>query len=795
MEFLKNIKDETILIVPNQLKSKILEYIDKMDHLVNVKLYSLNEIREHLYFSYDEETILYLMDKFGYKYEVSSTLIKNMYCVEDKVYSSDKLNNLVKLKEELFFWGLLNGDPFFFDYLNSKKLIVYGYDFLDKFDKEMLSRFKYVEFIDFESSSKKFLVYENKTIFDEVNFVLNEISKLIEKGIDINKIKITNCDSNYNHALKALSSFYNIPVSLDISSPLMSTVIGKRFLNLLNNNDSLEETVSLFSKDIKLNEKNSNIYRKIISICNKYVGINNSFSSIKEGIIYHLKNTGVSSSLLEKSVEIVPFKDNVFLDDEYVFFVGFNQGATPSIYKDEDYISDNLKEEVLLSLTNEKNGMNKNAFINKLCSIKNLTISYKLKSISEEYYPSNLIKELNMEVIVPELGSRYSKEYSGILLGSMLDDLIKYDIKNKNLDKYYNSVSIPYMEYDNKFTGISRDSLLNKLNNKLLLSYSTIDNYYRCGFRYYISSVLKLDKYEETFKTFIGNLFHYILSKCLEDGFSFDTEWNNYILNKNLSLSENFFLIKLKEELLLIIEEVKRLHNETGLTNNMFEQKIYIDKSRDIPVTFMGIVDKIMYKNVSGEDLIAIIDYKTGNPNTNLFNCLYGIDMQLPVYLYLVKYSTLFSNPKFVGFYLQKILHGEISRSPSKSYLDQKIDNLKLVGYSNTREDILSRFDPSYENSSFIKSMKITSKGFYTYAKVIEDERIKLLIDLVNNKIDNAIDDILSCKFDINPKRVGTDNIGCTFCKYKDLCYMREEDIVNLKEYKDFSFLGGDDNA
>ena len=795
MNFLDNIKDETILIVPNALKSKILEYIDKLDCLVNVKLYSLNEVRDHLQFSYKEEAILYLMDKFGYKYEVSSTLIKNMYYVEDKVYSSDKLNNLVKLKEELFSLKLLNRDPFFFDYLNSKKLIVYGYDFLDKFDKEMLSCFSDLEFIDFESSSKKFLVYENKTIFDEVNFVLNEISKLIEKGIDINKIKITNCDSNYNHALKTLSSFYNIPVSLDISSPLISTVIGKRFLNLLNNNDSLEGTVSLFSKDIKINEKNSNIYRKIVSICNKYVGINSSFSSIKEGIIYHLKNIGVSSSLLEKSVEIVPFKDNVFVDDEYVFFVGFNQGSTPSIYKDEDYISDNLKEDVLLSLTNEKNSMNKIAFINKLCSIKNLTISYKLKSISEEYYPSNLIKELDMEVIVPELCSRYSKEHSGILLGSMLDELIKYDVKNKDLDKYYGSVSIPYMEYDNKFTGISKESLLNKINNKLLLSYSTIDNYYRCGFRYYISSVLKLDKYEETFKTFIGNLFHYILSKCLEDGFSFDTEWNNYILNKNLSISENFFLIKLKEELLLIIEEVKRLHNETGLTNNMFEQKIYIDKSRDIPVTFMGIIDKIMHKNVSGEDLIAIIDYKTGNPNTNLFNCLYGIDMQLPVYLYLVKYSTLFSNPKFVGFYLQKILHGEISRSPSKSYLEQKIDNLKLVGYSNTREDILSRFDPSYENSSFIKSMKITSKGFYTYAKVIEDERIKLLIDLVNNKIDNAIDDILSCKFDINPKRVGTDNIGCTFCKYKDLCYMREEDIVNLKEYKDFSFLGGDDNA
>ena len=91
--------------------------------------------------------------------------------------------------------------------------------------------------------------------------------------------------------------------------------------------------------------------------------------------------------------------------------------------------------------------------------------------------------------------------------------------------------------------------------------------------------------------------------------------------------------------------------------------------------------------------------------------------------------------------------------------------------------------------------MKTSSKGFYAYAKVIEDEKTKALINLVNDKIESAITEILSCNFDINPKRVGQENIGCAFCKFKDLCYMKEEDIINLKEYKDFSFLGGDNNA
>ena len=797
MDFLKQIADNTVLIVPNTLKKKILTYIDSLDGLVNIKLYSLDEVRNHLYFSYTKEAILYLMEHYHYKYEVSKTLIDNMYFVEDRTYSSSKLNNLVQLKKELFELSLLKKDDLFLEFLNNKKIIVYGYDYIDSFDKKMLSNFSCVDIIENVPSDCMFKVFENNTIFDEVNFVISEIASLIDRGVDINKIKITNVDSNYYHAFLTLSKFYNIPISINLNSPIISTKIGSAFLNALYKASSISGAILEFSNHINLSEENSKIYNKIITICNQYVGINYSFECIKEAIVYDLKHTSISKDELENKVEVVPFHNNIFDSSEYVFFVGFNQGSTPSVKKDEDYISDNLKQEVGLDSTNTINTLSKSAFINKIKSISNLTISYKLKSISEEFYPSNLIKELNMEVIIPKLNTNYSLDYSKIVLGEMLDDLIKYDLKNDKLDEYYNNISIPYMKYDNKFTGITTSSLLQKLNNKLLLSYSTIDNYYRCAFRFYIDSVLKLNKYEETFKTFVGNLFHYVLSKSLDENFDFDKEWTDYLKEKDLSISEQFFLIKLKEELMLIIEEVRHLHKETGLTNHLLEHKIYIDKSRNIPITFMGIVDKMMYKNVNGEDLIAIIDYKTGNPNTNLFNCFYGIDMQLPIYLYLVKYSTLFNNPSFVGFYLQKILHGEIIKSNNKTYLDQKRDNLKLVGYSTTDEGKLSRFDPTYENSIFIKSMKLTSKGFYSYAKVIEDGKINLLIELVNKKIEEAITDILDAKFDINPKRVGLENVGCKFCKFKDLCYMKEEDIVNLKEYNDFSFLalGGDINA
>ena len=79
--------------------------------------------------------------------------------------------------------------------------------------------------------------------------------------------------------------------------------------------------------------------------------------------------------------------------------------------------------------------------------------------------------------------------------------------------------------------------------------------------------------------------------------------------------------------------------------------------------------------------------------------------------------------------------------------------------------------------------------GFYSYSKVIDDDKINKIIELVDKKIDEASKEILEGDFTINPKRIGLKNIGCEFCNFKDLCFMNEKNIVNLKEYKNLEFL------
>ena len=46
-----------------------------------------------------------------------------------------------------------------------------------------------------------------------------------------------------------------------------------------------------------------------------------------------------------------------------------------------------------------------------------------------------------------------------IFLTTYLDNLVKYNIKDKDLDLLSSNYSIPYMNYDNTYSGISKEKL------------------------------------------------------------------------------------------------------------------------------------------------------------------------------------------------------------------------------------------------------------------------------------------------------------------------------------------------
>ena len=775
-----------LIICNNVLKNKILTQIGQNDNLVNHKFMSMQELINHYYFTYTDETICYLMNKYGFKYSVSKIYLNNLYYVGDKKYDSDKLNFLVTLKQELDDKHLLIYDKYFKEYLKGTEITVYS-KLLNKFELNMLEEIKKltsVKVINNNYQEYSHVVYAFDTMEEEVDYVAYQISSLIEQGVCINDIKLTNINSDYYNTLKRIFNMYNLPINLN-QEVIYGTKIANVFL------ENYTQDISKTIEKLKIFDNNK-VIDIIIDICNKY-SFTNDYNKVKELIIHDLKRTKLPNEKLENVIEIVDYKKDI-LDDKYVFMLGFNQETIPTIYRDEDYISDNIKDGLLLETTVERNKLEKELTIKIIKSIKNLTITYKLKTPFASFYPANLIQDLNYKVV--NVKSNYLKSYSAlydkIKCGKMLDSLVKYGIKNDELDIFYHNYPIRYMSYDNSFKGIKQQDLFEYLENKLSLSYTSMNNYYKCAFKYYLSQILKLDIFEEKLATHIGSIFHYILEIGLDKDIDYNDQINKYIKKNNLEFDDKdyFFLNKLAKELPLIIETIRKQESYTLLKEKKYEMEISINKSNLLNTKFVGYIDKIMYH----DNIYALIDYKTGNTDIDLTLVPYGINMQLPIYLYLAKSE--YPDALFAGFYLQQILNGGFSYNDKESLLFQKQKALKLNGYSNSNKELLKSFDYTYEASSVIKSMRVKSDGeFYSYSKVLTNHQIDELINIVDRKIDECITNIEKGDFVINPKSIENKNIGCKYCKFQDICFMSNKDIVELKKYNDLSFLGGEDSA
>ena len=89
----------------------------------------------------------------------------------------------------------------------------------------------------------------------------------------------------------------------------------------------------------------------------------------------------------------------------------------------------------------------------------------------------------------------------------------------------------------------------------------------------------------------------------------------------------------------------------------------------------------------------------------------------------------------------------------------------------------------------------MTANGFAHYSKVLDDQEMEALAKWVENKIDQAITEIVQGHFPINPKQIGKNLKGCEYCPFQELCYLKQEDKVYLQEKKDLTFLRGDTDA
>lgn len=760
---LEKIPNHSLVIIPNNLKNKLLKEISQNKKLINIKMMTKEEFIQNYYGKIKPEATYFLMKEFHLNFSVVQKYLKNIFINHPKIkkyYDYLMANNLIE-KNPLF---------------NLKNITIIGYPDLEPY---LLNELKKYNLNITEETKNDYLpkVYEFSTMQDEIAYVATQIAENL-KTKSPSEIFITGLTNDYIPELKRIFSLYKIPLNINNKISIYSTSAVQTFLkNLTENKDlniALEKT------------PNGEVKNKIIDLLNRYnLPIDETYLTI---IKEKLKNLTIPAKKYDNAVNVISLNE-INDKDKIYYILGFNQELIPRIYKDDDLIADDEKPQYNLLTSTKKNIIQKKVTERLIKSSPNITITYKLKDTFSTYYPSSLISELNLEVIKnPDIKYIYSNLFNKLTLSKYLDDYLNYNQKDKNLDILWSNYSnIDYGTYDNKYHQINKENLMTYLQNKLTLSYTSLNNYSLCPFKYYANNILKLDPYEETFPILIGNLFHYCLSHLYDENFNLETEYRKYLKDKELSPKEKFYLKRLYKVLEKDIEIIKKEETHTTYNKHLTEKKLTISKSQNPEINFTGIIDKVSYN----ENHAIITDYKTGSVTATLDNLNYSLNMQLPIYLYLIKNSNLGYN--VMGIYLQKLLNTPAldSENPDKEIAD----NLKLSGYTVNDEDIIQEIDDTYENSELIKGLKKTKNGFSSYSKLLNYEDFDKIYQITEDNINKTIKNILEGNFEIKPKRIDNENISCKNCPFKDLCFFKEEDIKNLKNTKITEILGGEENA
>ena len=172
MQFVEQLENDSILIIPKNLKTKVLVYLNDNNIIKSLKILTFNDLKKGLFFDYGSDAAKETMDYLQVSLDVAKNYLNNLYYITEEKYDNDKLNMLLDLKKHLLNKNLLIQDNLFKYLLKSKKKVyVYGFDYINRFNMYILDKVKeLVDVLIIEKDYKEYshTVYEFKTMFDEV---------------------------------------------------------------------------------------------------------------------------------------------------------------------------------------------------------------------------------------------------------------------------------------------------------------------------------------------------------------------------------------------------------------------------------------------------------------------------------------------------------------------------------------------------------------------------------------------------------------------------------------------------
>lgn len=758
-----------LLICPHNFKNKLLSEHRK-DAFSHVKAVSKEELLNDKYGHYSKKAIAYLMINKNYTYEQSRTVLKfARFVTED--FEDKKLHELYELRNELKEQNLLVDNPYYANLFDNKEVHVYGYS---KFDQELKNCIKGKGHsynlnapIEMYNTIDKFL-----TLDDEIFEMLNKIAKLIDEEIKPQDIYILTNDELVLYYIQKHARSFGLFINFLDGDDLFSTGLVSDFIKCYKETKDINQAIEL------VENSGSPISDSLVELIKENIFEEFSFEQQLDYLKNVFKSQVVMPPKYKNGINVI--SKPIYTSNAHIFVPNFVQGIYPSIYKDNEYLSDELIEKIHLNTSIRKCEIFEEEMLSFFYSDNIFFYSFSNHSFKDVFYESPWIEKLGLKIVPYKLSSViYSNDMATYMFGKSMDLKYFYDeesLEYLSLLPYYNKDL--YRNFDNKYTGVDKYDFTSKLKH----SYSRIKQYCMCPFSYYLANVLQLDPTEQTFALKKGRLGHKVLEESFNDDFDFETSYQNAKASETWDAKEEMFLERFKGQLKLAVDASLKHFNSYMEKECKPLREQYIEVKIDDNTILDGFIDKCI---ILEDNNIIVVDYKTGSESFDPKYLKEGYSMQLPTYSFLLHNSLQFCQYTIAGLYINSITNSAMKASIGE---DEIIPSyLKLNGLTIDDVDTVKLIDKTFAdgNSKFIQGVNlVASGGFSKKAKIASKAEFDNYESIVKEIYETKNREIRENKFEISPSYISDDKNACKYCPYRDICYVSVKDrrVIKLEE-------------
>ena len=774
-----------LIIAPRNMHLDIINYYRKDNPFFDIKVVDKSELNEASSYSSSNEAIIFMMKHYKYSYDEAETYLG--FIKTDFVPNNDKLSKLKTLQEELVKEGVLYKSDVYKLLYEHKSALVIGYH-KDDIELKHLSNLLDIK-LDFFSYNKKLHIktFSKFTrLEDEVYYVLNEIAHDIDLGTNINDIYILNRNEEYVYYLKLFAPLFNYPINFQNDYSFDKTGVYSEFKKFYEETQDLDITL----EKLKSVCKDDDIYSQFVDIINKNRVDDLDYEIESVYLDKKLKHSHVEEKRFLNAVNVI--SDPTSFINKKVYVIGFAQGQFPKSQKDDSYLNDD--ELVYLNkLTTKMVTKFDQQNLLDLFSLDNeYFVSYAEKSLgSSVMFVSPLAEYFSLEAKVnPFANYFYSKTALKYIACHLKDLNVIYKQNSELFLATKHLVDDEHNTYDNSFNGAkakNKDSFLK-------LSTSQLDEFYNCPFKYYLAHILKIDPFEATYQSIFGEIVHKILEKALLDD-TYDVSANYDHLVNSSDVTEDtkiLWSLSLKEQIVNMVKYVKK--HKAYMKNPIIELEKNIDIFLDKKTVLTGRIDKLITLD---NKYLVMIDYKTGTSGNFEERFLKdGLSTQLPTYALIASCDSKYKELTISGLYINHIFTKDEIEIKNEKLIP---DYLRLSGRTLDNYEAVFDFDSTISGgkSSFITGIEAKISVIcapHAKTAVVNKDKIKEYIDTVKDKYIEASKLIRNNEFIINPADKGGErNRACTYCSYKDICYVRDKQIKHLVSEKEEEDMSSDE--